>query len=141
KLFDSCTNKVESEPPHGSNIDISNIHKCKQTLDLSAGTSISVSMEQNLYASTGILWNVNKENLRTMALDQNSSNPAPECQTIASDQNSSDPAPECQTMASDQNSFDLAPECQKMASDQNSSDPAPECQTMALNHDSLSPVI
>nr|GFB32079.1 hypothetical protein [Tanacetum cinerariifolium] len=58
---------------------------------------------------------------------------------MASDQNSSDPAPECQTMASDQNSSDPAPECQTMASDQNSSDPAPECQTTTLNHDSLSP--
>nr|GFB63088.1 retrovirus-related Pol polyprotein from transposon TNT 1-94 [Tanacetum cinerariifolium] len=77
----------------------------------------------------------------TMASDQNSSDPAPECQTMASDQNSSDPAPECQTMASDQNSSDPSPECQTMASDQNSSDPAPECQTMALNHDSLSPAI
>nr|GFB97609.1 putative ribonuclease H-like domain-containing protein [Tanacetum cinerariifolium] len=57
------------------------------------------------------------------------------------DQNSSDPAPECQTMASDQNSSDPVPECQTIASDQNSSDPAPECQTMALNHDSLSPAI
>nr|GFC60181.1 hypothetical protein [Tanacetum cinerariifolium] len=60
---------------------------------------------------------------------------------MASDQNSFDPAPECQIMASDQNSSDLAPECQTMASDQNSYDPTPECQTMALNHDSLSPVI
>nr|GEX45595.1 hypothetical protein [Tanacetum cinerariifolium] len=76
-----------------------------------------------------------------MASDQNSSDPAPECQTMASDQNSSDPAPECQMMASDQNSSDPAPECQTMASDQNSYDPAPECQTMALNHDSLSPAI
>ncbi|GJY33275.1 hypothetical protein Tco_0417744 [Tanacetum coccineum] len=34
KLFDSCTSKVDSEPPHGSNVDIHNIHACKQTLDL-----------------------------------------------------------------------------------------------------------
>nr|GFC10694.1 Gag-Pol polyprotein [Tanacetum cinerariifolium] len=76
-----------------------------------------------------------------MASDQNSSDPAHECQTMASDQNSSDPAPECQTMASDQISSDPAPECQTMASDQNSSDLVPECQTMALNHDNLSPAI
>nr|GFC06936.1 hypothetical protein [Tanacetum cinerariifolium] len=92
KLFDSCTNKVESKPPHGSNIDISKIHECKQTMDLSAGTSINVPKEQNLYASAGILWNVNKKNLRTMASDQNSFDPAPECQTMASDQNSLSPA-------------------------------------------------
>ncbi|GKB52882.1 hypothetical protein Tco_0903635, partial [Tanacetum coccineum] len=36
KLFDSCTSKVDSEPPHGSNVDIHNIHECKQTLDVSA---------------------------------------------------------------------------------------------------------
>ncbi|GKA15333.1 hypothetical protein Tco_0695080 [Tanacetum coccineum] len=36
KLFDSCTSKVDSEPPHGSNLDIPNIHACKQTLDVSA---------------------------------------------------------------------------------------------------------
>ncbi|GJX77237.1 hypothetical protein Tco_0324048 [Tanacetum coccineum] len=34
----SCLSKVESEPPHGSNVDISKIHACKQTLDLSAGS-------------------------------------------------------------------------------------------------------
>nr|GFB85769.1 ribonuclease H-like domain-containing protein [Tanacetum cinerariifolium] len=66
----------EREPTHGSNIDISKIHECKQTLDLSAGTSINVPKEQNLYASAGILWNVNKENLRTMALNHDSLSPA-----------------------------------------------------------------
>ncbi|GJZ23025.1 hypothetical protein Tco_0560484 [Tanacetum coccineum] len=33
KLFDSCTSKVDSEPSYGSNVDIPNIHECKQTLD------------------------------------------------------------------------------------------------------------
>ncbi|GKF33315.1 hypothetical protein Tco_0106515 [Tanacetum coccineum] len=32
KLFDSCISKVDSEPLHGSNVDIPNIHECKQTL-------------------------------------------------------------------------------------------------------------
>nr|GFC13262.1 hypothetical protein [Tanacetum cinerariifolium] len=82
---------------------------------------------------------VNFDELPLMASDQNSSDPAPECQTMASDQNSSDPAPKCQTMASDQNSSDPAPECQTMASDQNSSDPAPECQTMASDQNSSDP--
>ncbi|GKF31283.1 hypothetical protein Tco_0101081, partial [Tanacetum coccineum] len=40
KLFDSCTSKVDSEHPHGLNVDIPHIHECKQTLDVSAGTSI-----------------------------------------------------------------------------------------------------
>ncbi|GJS79772.1 hypothetical protein Tco_0729653 [Tanacetum coccineum] len=48
KLFDSCTSKVDSEPPHGSNVDITNIHESKQTLDVSAGTSINVQKEQSL---------------------------------------------------------------------------------------------
>ncbi|GKB25812.1 hypothetical protein Tco_0865213 [Tanacetum coccineum] len=48
KLFDSCTSKVDSEPPHGSNVDIPHIHECKQTLDVSAGTSINVQKEQRM---------------------------------------------------------------------------------------------
>nr|GEZ03170.1 hypothetical protein [Tanacetum cinerariifolium] len=64
KLFDSCTSKVDSEPPHGSNVDIFNIYECKQTLDVSAGSSINVQKEQSLDLSVGTLCNVNKENLR-----------------------------------------------------------------------------
>ncbi|GJY65733.1 hypothetical protein Tco_0467971 [Tanacetum coccineum] len=64
KLFDSCTSKDDSEPTHGSNIDIPNIHESKQTLDLSTGTSINVQKEQSLDFSAGALCNVNKENLR-----------------------------------------------------------------------------
>ncbi|GJZ29476.1 hypothetical protein Tco_0574123 [Tanacetum coccineum] len=37
KLFNSCTGKVDSEPTHGSLVDIPHIHACKQTLGLSAG--------------------------------------------------------------------------------------------------------
>ncbi|GJW74840.1 retrovirus-related pol polyprotein from transposon TNT 1-94 [Tanacetum coccineum] len=51
KLFDSCTSKVDSEPPHGSNVDILNIHECKQTLNVSACTSINVQKEQSLNLS------------------------------------------------------------------------------------------
>ncbi|GJY78512.1 hypothetical protein Tco_0484313 [Tanacetum coccineum] len=68
KLFDSCTSKVDSEPPHGSNVDIPNIHECKQTLDVSACTSINVQKEQSLDLSAGTLCNVNKENLRVWLL-------------------------------------------------------------------------
>ncbi|GJV07143.1 hypothetical protein Tco_1344799 [Tanacetum coccineum] len=46
KLFDSCTSKVDSEPPHGSNVDILNIHECKQNLDVSAGKSQSMVAEK-----------------------------------------------------------------------------------------------
>ncbi|GJT30196.1 hypothetical protein Tco_0910471, partial [Tanacetum coccineum] len=54
KLFNSCTSKVDSEPTHGSNIDIPNIHKSKQTLDLSAGTSINVQKEQSFDLSAEV---------------------------------------------------------------------------------------
>ncbi|GJZ91975.1 hypothetical protein Tco_0664040 [Tanacetum coccineum] len=47
-LFRSCTARNDSEPTLGSNVDISNIHESKQTLDLSAGTSINVQKEQSL---------------------------------------------------------------------------------------------
>nr|GFC29083.1 hypothetical protein [Tanacetum cinerariifolium] len=56
--------RPEREPTHGFNADISNIHECKQLLDLSACTSINVTQEQSLAISVGILWNVNKANLR-----------------------------------------------------------------------------
>ncbi|GKC79391.1 hypothetical protein Tco_1130165 [Tanacetum coccineum] len=46
KLFNSCTGKVESEPTHGSNVDIPYIHACKQTLGLSAGTSFNGQKNQ-----------------------------------------------------------------------------------------------
>ncbi|GJT95062.1 hypothetical protein Tco_1090580 [Tanacetum coccineum] len=55
KLFYSCTSKVDSEPPQGSNVDIPNIHECKQTLDVSAGTSINVQKEQSLDLSVVVL--------------------------------------------------------------------------------------
>ncbi|GJU68245.1 hypothetical protein Tco_1254504 [Tanacetum coccineum] len=54
KLFDSCTSKVDSELTHGLNVDILNIHECKQTLDVSAGTSINVQKEQSLDLSAEV---------------------------------------------------------------------------------------
>ncbi|GJW23411.1 hypothetical protein Tco_0034033 [Tanacetum coccineum] len=38
KLFNSCTSKVDSEPPNGSNDYITNPYECDQTLNVSAGT-------------------------------------------------------------------------------------------------------
>ncbi|GJR85667.1 hypothetical protein Tco_0209678 [Tanacetum coccineum] len=43
KLFDSCTSKVDSEPPHGSNVDILNINECKQTLDSMVAEKVNIS--------------------------------------------------------------------------------------------------
>ncbi|GJV78026.1 hypothetical protein Tco_1509610 [Tanacetum coccineum] len=39
KLLNSCIGKVDSEPTHGSIVDIPHIQACKQTLGLSAETS------------------------------------------------------------------------------------------------------
>ncbi|GJT98666.1 hypothetical protein Tco_1094184 [Tanacetum coccineum] len=68
KLFDSCTSKVDSEPTHSSNVDIPNIHESKQTLDLSAGTSINVQKEQSFDLSAGTSNNVMPDNLRVWLL-------------------------------------------------------------------------
>ncbi|GJY68913.1 hypothetical protein Tco_0471895 [Tanacetum coccineum] len=80
KLFDSCTSKVDSEPPHGSNVDIPNIHECKQTLDVSAGTSINVQKEQSL----------------DLSADHVSSDPGPQCSTTVLEQDSLSPGPQSQ---------------------------------------------
>ncbi|GJR15968.1 hypothetical protein Tco_0798620 [Tanacetum coccineum] len=68
KLLDSCPGKVDSEPPHGSNVDISKIHECKQTLDLRVGKSINVQKKQSIDLSAGTSYNVKKENLRVWLL-------------------------------------------------------------------------
>nr|GEY32298.1 hypothetical protein [Tanacetum cinerariifolium] len=52
KLLNSCMGKVDIEPPHGLNVDISKINKCKQTLDLSVGTSTNVQQKQRIDFST-----------------------------------------------------------------------------------------
>ncbi|GJY35516.1 ribonuclease H-like domain-containing protein [Tanacetum coccineum] len=45
KIFTSSTSKVDSEPKNGSNDDITNQYECKQTLDVSAGTSLNPTKE------------------------------------------------------------------------------------------------
>ncbi|GKF19904.1 hypothetical protein Tco_0068542, partial [Tanacetum coccineum] len=54
KLFNSYTSKVDSEPPHGTNVDILNIHECKQTLDVSAGKSQSMIAEKADISETSV---------------------------------------------------------------------------------------
>ncbi|GJX75475.1 hypothetical protein Tco_0314070 [Tanacetum coccineum] len=128
KLFDSCTSKVDSEPPHGSNVDILNIHECKQTLNVSAGTSINVQKEQSL--------NLSADDDTVMTFDYNRSSLEPQCQ-MTFDYNRSSLEPQCQ-MTFDYNRSSLEPQCQ-MASDHVSSDPGPQCSTTVLEQDSLSP--
>ncbi|GJY59112.1 hypothetical protein Tco_0459004 [Tanacetum coccineum] len=68
KILASCTSKGDSEPTHASNVDIPNIYECKQTLDLSVGTSINVQKEQSFDFSVGTSFNVKQENIRVWLL-------------------------------------------------------------------------
>ncbi|GJV36939.1 hypothetical protein Tco_1409416 [Tanacetum coccineum] len=80
KLLNSCTGKVESEPTHGSNVDIPHIHACKQTLGLSAGTSFNGQKQQRIDLNADALYNAKQENLRVWLLKLLiSKKPVPEC--------------------------------------------------------------
>ncbi|GJW66477.1 hypothetical protein Tco_0120901 [Tanacetum coccineum] len=59
KIFTSSTTKVDSEPPNGSNEDITNPYKYEQTFNVSAGT---------LNLSAGTSFNPKKEGLRVWLL-------------------------------------------------------------------------
>ncbi|GKB93064.1 hypothetical protein Tco_0979201 [Tanacetum coccineum] len=59
KMFTDSTTKVDSEPPNGSNDDITNPYECDQTLNVSAGT---------LNLSAGTSFNPKKERLRVWLL-------------------------------------------------------------------------
>ncbi|GJV29990.1 hypothetical protein Tco_1386438 [Tanacetum coccineum] len=61
KIFTDSTTKVDSEPPNGSNDDITNPYKCDQTLNVSVGTL-------NLSAATS--FNPKKERLRVWLLNR-----------------------------------------------------------------------
>ncbi|GJX23901.1 hypothetical protein Tco_0228346 [Tanacetum coccineum] len=54
KILASCTRKDDSEPTHGSNVYIPNIHECKQTLDLSVGKSQSMVAEKADISKTSV---------------------------------------------------------------------------------------
>nr|GEZ35246.1 hypothetical protein [Tanacetum cinerariifolium] len=60
KIFTSSTTMVESEPPCGSNTDITNLYECIQNLDSCAGTSINVQEEQNLDLNADAPFNLKK---------------------------------------------------------------------------------
>ncbi|GJV15904.1 hypothetical protein Tco_1361227 [Tanacetum coccineum] len=69
KIFEYSTTKVDGEPPHGSNTNITNLQECIQTLDSSAGTSINVQEEQNLDLSAGTPFNLKKDRIKTLTKD------------------------------------------------------------------------
>ncbi|GJV46211.1 hypothetical protein Tco_1430747 [Tanacetum coccineum] len=66
KLLNSCTSKVDSEPTHGSIVDIPHIHACKQTQGLSAGTPFDGQKNQCQNGFT-------KDELHQMTFEQRSS--------------------------------------------------------------------
>ncbi|GJT69413.1 retrovirus-related pol polyprotein from transposon TNT 1-94 [Tanacetum coccineum] len=68
KLLNSCTGKVDSEPTHGSIVDIPHIHACKQTLGLSVGTSFNGQKQQRIDLNADALYNAKQENLRVWLL-------------------------------------------------------------------------
>ncbi|GJR84786.1 reverse transcriptase domain-containing protein [Tanacetum coccineum] len=103
KLFNSCTGKVDSEPAHGSIVDIPHIHACKQTLGLSAGTLFNGQKQQRIDLNADALHNEKQENQRVWLLKLLiSKKPVPEWfhkrynVQMMSDHNSSDLAPQRQ---------------------------------------------
>nr|GEZ18963.1 hypothetical protein [Tanacetum cinerariifolium] len=61
KIFTDSTTKVDSEPPNGSNDDITNPYECDQTLNVSAGT---------LNLGAGTYFNPKKERLGVWLLNR-----------------------------------------------------------------------
>ncbi|GJX06553.1 hypothetical protein Tco_0194485 [Tanacetum coccineum] len=108
KTFASSTTKVESEPPNGSNADITNQCESKQALNVSAAVQASVI-------------NVKR---RLIIADQ-----ASVFMAMMSDHNSSDLAPQRQEMSVENVSSGLVPQGQK-ASDYDNSDPVPPRQNV-----------
>ncbi|GKA03950.1 hypothetical protein Tco_0676731 [Tanacetum coccineum] len=68
KIFAFSTSKVDSEPTHGSIVDIPHIQACKQTLGLSAGTSFNGQKQQRIDITADALYNEKQENLRVWLL-------------------------------------------------------------------------
>ncbi|GJV98762.1 hypothetical protein Tco_1554014 [Tanacetum coccineum] len=145
KTFASSTTKVESEPPNGSNADITNQCESKQALNVSAGTLLS----------TGTSFNPTEEGLRAPFLnvqktfEHSSSSLGRQCQMVSAENNTSGPAPflnvqmtfehnssslghQC-LMMSDHNSSDLAPQRQMASAENNTSGPVPQCQMMSVH--------
>ncbi|GKD66473.1 hypothetical protein Tco_1308581 [Tanacetum coccineum] len=58
KILASYTTKDNSEPTHGSNVDITNIHKCKQTSNLSAADISETSVEVDSKLIRQMIWKV-----------------------------------------------------------------------------------
>ncbi|GJY79685.1 retrovirus-related pol polyprotein from transposon TNT 1-94, partial [Tanacetum coccineum] len=141
KVFIDSTTKVDSEPPNGSNDDITNPYECNQTLYFSAGTSNSSAefLKPRTGGSnegTGNILGVPDESTvfskassegtgskpQFMAPDHSSSGPV--LHEMTSDQIRLDLTPNQQETSIDNISLDLVSNKQK-ASDYDISDPVP----------------
>ncbi|GJT78510.1 hypothetical protein Tco_1045235 [Tanacetum coccineum] len=97
KLLNSCTGKVNSEPTHGSIVDIPHIQACKQTLGLSAETSARMVSQKMSY----IKWCLLKITLQAPFLnvqktfEHSSSSLGRQCQMPSAENNTSSPVPQC----------------------------------------------
>ncbi|GKA17756.1 hypothetical protein Tco_0697593 [Tanacetum coccineum] len=94
KIFASSTTKVESEPPNGSNADITNNVKAKQALNVSA-----VSLKSAVQASVvNVKWCLLKITLQApflnvqMTFEHSSSSLGRQCQMASAENNTSGPA-------------------------------------------------
>ncbi|GKD00086.1 hypothetical protein Tco_1170360, partial [Tanacetum coccineum] len=84
----SCTSKVDSETPHGSNVDIPHIHECKQTLDSMVAEKDDISETIVKVDSQMMIQN------NQMTSVHNSSGLKPQCQ-MTFDYNRSSLEPQC----------------------------------------------
>ncbi|GJW34801.1 hypothetical protein Tco_0057721 [Tanacetum coccineum] len=106
KIFAFSTNKVDSEPPNGSIVDIPHIHACEQTLGLSAETSARMVSQKMSY----IKWRLLKITLQApflnvqMMSDHNSSDLAPQRQMVSAENNTSGPYNSDQDHSNEQSS-------------------------------------
>ncbi|GKA11239.1 integrase, catalytic region, zinc finger, CCHC-type containing protein [Tanacetum coccineum] len=94
KTFASSTTKVKSEPPNGSNADITNQCESKQALNVSAGTLLSTAVQASVFMS--------------MMSDHNSSDLAPQRQEMSVENVASGLVPQGQK-ASDYDNSDPVP--------------------------------
>ncbi|GJU92902.1 hypothetical protein Tco_1317658 [Tanacetum coccineum] len=117
KTFASSTTKVDSEPPNGSNADITNQCESEQALDVSA--DISENRASRNFNLMIIKWRLLKITLQAPFLNVQ----------MMSDHNSSDLAPQRQEMSVENVSSGLVPQGQK-ASDYDNSGPVPPRQNV-----------
>ncbi|GKA17400.1 hypothetical protein Tco_0697237 [Tanacetum coccineum] len=130
KTFASSTTKVESEPPNGSNADITNQCESKQALNVSAGTLLS----------TGTSFNPTEEGLRApflnvqMMSDHNSSDLAPQRQMVSAENNTSGPAPFLNVqMTFKHSSSSLGRQCEMVSAENITSVPNSEFTTTGIH--------